>query len=292
MSEKKNPHEAPDTGHEWDGIRELQNDPPRWWMVGFWVSPFFMAGYFLLYPSIPLLSDYTRGVLGWTQVEEFRAGVEEIRAVRAPYEEKVAAMGVGVILADPEMNRYANIAAKVSFGDHCAPCHGAGGEGRPGFPALADDDWLHGGTIDAIVSTITEGREGNMPAYGETLSAQEIDELLKYVGALSRGENHEPGRAVFMGETAGAADCAGCHGEDAKGMIEVGSANLTDPIWRFEGSPEGIRRTIVHGVNQEGPLTRKAVMPSFGGKLAEDEIKKLAVKVWSLGGGRTDASEG
>ncbi len=292
MSEKKNPHDAPDTGHEWDGIRELENDPPRWWMIGFWLSPIFMIGYFLLYPSIPLISDYTRGVIGWTQIDEFRQGLEEIKAVRAPYEEKVAAMSAVALLNDPSMNRYANIAAKVPFGDNCAACHGAGGEGRPGFPVLADDDWLYGGTVETIVETITDGREGSMPAYGATLSPQEIADLVKYVGGMSRGEVYEPGRAVFMGETAGEADCAGCHGDDAKGMVDIGSANLTDAIWRFDGSPEGIARTITHGVNQEGPLTRKAVMPAFGAKLTEDEIKKLAVKVWSLGGGQTDGEEG
>jgi cytochrome c oxidase cbb3-type subunit 3 len=292
MSDKKNPNQTPDTGHEWDGIRELKNDPPRWWMIGFYVTPFFMIGYFLLYPSIPLFSDYTRGILGWTQVQEFTAGVEEIRAVRAPYEEKVAAMSAAAMLGDPEMNRYAGIAARVPFGDNCAPCHGAGGQGRPDYPVLADDDWLHGGTVDAIVATITDGREGSMPAYGDLLSPEEIDALVTFVSALSRGEEYAPGRAVFMGETEGGADCAACHGDDARGMIEIGSANLTDAIWRFDGAAEGIRRTIVHGVNQDGALTRKAVMPAFGGKLSEDEIKKLAVKVWSLGGGVTEENEG
>ena len=281
--------EGEDTGHEWDGIRELTNDPPRWWMIGGYLSIAFIVGYFILYPSIPLIHKSTTGLLGWTQVNEFKKGLAEIEAIRAPYEKKLAQMDVKQALADPEMARYAQATAKVIFGDHCAACHGSGGQGGPGFPTLADDDWLYGGTIETIMETITDGREGNMPAFGETLSKKEIDDVVKYVVGLGKGEVYEPGRKVFMGETAGEADCAGCHGEDAKGMQDMGSANLTDGIYRFDGSEAGIRHTITHGVNQEDdPETRNAIMPSFDGKLTKNEIKKLAIKVWMFGGGRKE----
>ncbi len=275
-----------DTGHEWDGIRELTNDPPGWWMKGFYLSIAFLLGYIILYPSIPLFSDYTRGLLGWTQIKEFKEKLAEVQALRAPFEEKLSRMEIGEILADPEMSRYTEAAARVTFGDNCAACHGSGGQGTPQFPVLADDDWLHGGTIEAIAATITDGREGMMPAFGEMLSQKEIDDVVKYVVGLNKGEVYKPGRAVFLGQTEGEAGCIDCHGEDAKGNYDVGSANLTDAIFRFDGSEEGIRRTITYGVNQDGPLTRKAVMPTFGEKLTEDEIKKLAVKVWLLGGGQ------
>lgn len=276
-----------DAGHEWDGIRELKNDPPRWWLIGFYASPFFVVAYFLLYPAIPLWSDFTRGILGWSSYKEYQEGLEQIESVRRPFENKIDRMSVQDILDDPEMSTFAESSAKVIFGDFCSPCHGSGGQGTPGFPVLADDNWLHGGTIDVIQETIMEGREGTMPGYKNFLSKREIDDLVKYIRELPENKVYEPGRAVFMGETEGEADCTACHGEEAEGDPDVGSANLTDKIWRFSGDEDQIRYTILHGVNdEEDPLTRKAVMPTFGPKLTESQIKKLAIKVFLLGGGQ------
>lgn len=285
MAKEHDPTNAPDTGHEWDGIRELTNDPPRWWMIGGYITIVFLIAYFVLYPSFPLISDSTKGVLGWTQIKEFNESLEAIEAVRAPYEKKISGMTASQILADAGMTRYAQVSSKVAFGDHCAPCHGSGGQGAPGFPALADDDWLYGGSVDKLVETITEGREGMMPAYAGQLTDAEIDDLVKYVKGLSEGRVHEPGREVFMGRTQSEADCYACHGENAMGDPDMGSANLSDAIFRFDGSEEGIRSTILHGVNTDDPDTREAIMPAFGGKLSESEIRKLAVKVWMFGGG-------
>lgn len=280
-------HPEPDTGEAWDGIRELTNDPPRWWMIGFYATPVFLVGYFLLYPAFPLLTDFTRGILGWSSVKEYKEGLAKIEALRKPFEDKIDSMEVQEILADPEMSKFAEASAKVLFGDNCSPCHGAGGQGTPGYPVLADDDWLYGGTIDVIQETITEGRSGAMPAYQEVLSKKEIDELVKYVKGLAEGRVYEPGEEVFMGETEGAADCTACHGEEAKGDPEFGSANLTDKIWRFSAEENEIRKTILHGVNNdEDPLSRKAVMPPWGKKLTKNQIKKLALKVYRLGGGK------
>ncbi len=291
MSDKKMPHEADDTGHEWDGIRELQNDPPRWWIIGFIISPIVMVIYLFLYPSLPLIHDYTRGLLGWTQIDEFHEGMDELKAIRAPFEKKIASMSMADIVADSEMKRYTEISSRVLFGDHCAACHGSGGQGKPGFPVLADDDWLYGGSLETIAETITGGREGEMPAFGEDLSEKEISDLVAFVIATSKGEEFPAGRAVFMGETSGEAGCTDCHGEDARGMHDMGSANLTDRIWRFGGSEEAVRRTITYGVNQDNDKTRRARMPVFGEKLTKNEIKKLAVKVWSLGGGEESQPE-
>ncbi|MBI4665429.1 MAG: cytochrome-c oxidase, cbb3-type subunit III [Nitrospinae bacterium] len=286
MAEKHDPYKAKDTGHEWDGIKELKNNPPRWWIICGYLSFAFLAGYFILYPSIPLVSGYTHGLLGWTQIDEYKEGVEAINAVREPFDKKIGKMTVAEILADPEMSRFAQVSSKALFGDNCAACHGSGGQGATGFPVLADDDWLYGGTVEAIHETITGGRQGIMPAYAQLLSRQEIDDLVKFVSTLPSGAIHEAGKAVFLGQTPGAADCVACHGEDAKGIKDVGSANLTDNIWRFSGTEDGIRQTIMNGVNQDGPQTRKAVMPVFGGRLTDNQIKKLAVRVYLLGGGQ------
>lgn len=287
MAEKKDPYEAKDTGHEWDGIRELRNDPPGWWMMGGYISIIFLIVYFVLYPAIPLVHGYTRGLLGWTQVDEYKSSVAEIMSVRAPFEEKIAKKNAKEILADPQLSQFALASSKAIFGDKCAPCHGSGGQGGPGFPTLADDDWVYGGTIESITESITAGRQGMMPAYKSTLSPQEVNDLVTYISGLNTGAVHEPGKSVFLGQTAGQADCVTCHGEDAKGNPDVGGVNLADKIWRFESSQEGIKRTILHGVNQEDDKeTRKALMPTFGGKLSEGQIKQLAVKVFMFGGGK------
>jgi len=286
MSDQYDPFEAKDTGHEWDEIRELNNPPPRWWMIGLHISWISVVVYLILFPSLPLIHGATKGILGWTSIKRFDAQVAEIEAIRKPYDEKLKGMTVEEILKDNELLTFAQGGARVLFGDHCAPCHGSGGQGGPGFPVLADDVWLYGGTADTIVETITDGREGSMPAHGSTLSKEELDNVVQYVAGLSRGAVHEPGRAVFMGETEGGATCAFCHGEDAEGMSMMGAPNLTDSIWRFSGTEEGIRYTITHGVNDaDDHLTRKAQMPAFGEKLSETQIKKLALLVHQFGGG-------
>ena len=284
MSEEKNPTHSSDTGHVWDGnLRELTNQPPRWWMITLYLSGLFMLVYFVLYPSIPLLHGYTKGILGWTQMKRLNDSVQEIEAVRAPFENKIKGMSAAAILADRELSDYTVRSAKVLFGDRCAPCHGTGGAGNPGYPVLADDDWLYGGSVEAIQQSITNGRQGMMPAFGAMLSEQQLDDLAKYVIALSQGGDYAPGKELFINQ-----GCVGCHGMDAKGMQMMGAANLTDAIWRFApGSEESVKYTIAHGVNAPGSKeTRNAVMPNFGQQLSPMEIKKLAVYVHQLGGGQ------
>lgn len=293
MEEKLNPDDAKDTGHEWDGIRELKNAPPGLWVICFYLAGLWLIVYFVLYPAIPLISDFTRGLTGWSQIEEYKIGMEELEAVRAPFEKRIIKMSAHEILKNPEISGFAVKSSRVLFGDKCAACHGSGGQGTPGFPILADDDWLYGGTLDNIIETITDGREGFMPGFYEELTRQELNDLVKFIMDLPGGKVFEPGRMVFLGETESESICYSCHGEDAKGIKDFGSANLTDNIWRFDGTEEGIRRTIMHGVNNEDdPLSWKALMPAFGEKLTEDQIKKLAVKVFLLGGGQEPEEEG
>lgn len=288
MADSKKPGHAPDTGHEWDGIRELTNPPPRWWMIALHASWIWCVIYFILYPAIPLVHDATKGVLGWTQIKEYKQAVAENEAIKGPYLKKVAAMSGDQLLADAGLRNFAEQAAKAPFGDNCAACHGTGGEGVPGlFPALADDDWLYGGTMEDIITSITEGRQGNMPAHEGMLDEADINALADFVIALPQGKATKAGWQKF--DESG---CTACHGADAKGSALngdsfTGAANLTDQIWRFGGSREQVLRTIRFGVNQEGVEgTRVAIMPAFGGKLSPEEIKMLAVKVHEFGGGR------
>jgi cytochrome c oxidase cbb3-type subunit 3 len=287
MSDKHDPYKVKDTGHEWDGIKELDNPPPRWWMIGMHLSWITALIYLILFPSIPLVNRSTEGLLAWTQVKKLEKEFAEVEAMRAPYDEKLATMSLGDILADAELSNFAQGSARVLFGENCAACHGAGGQGATGFPVLADDEWLYGGSVETIVETITDGREGMMPAHATLLTKKELDDVVTYVVGLPEGKVHEAGKAVFMGETPSEAMCFGCHGEDAKGMPDMGAPNLSDSIWRFSGSEEGIRHTITHGVNdEEDAMTRKALMPAFAEKLSETQIKKLAVLVHQFGGGQ------
>nr|VFJ94890.1 MAG: cytochrome c oxidase cbb3-type subunit 3 [Candidatus Kentron sp. H]VFJ95697.1 MAG: cytochrome c oxidase cbb3-type subunit 3 [Candidatus Kentron sp. H]VFK02073.1 MAG: cytochrome c oxidase cbb3-type subunit 3 [Candidatus Kentron sp. H] len=274
------------TGHIWDDtIRELTNPPPRWWMIAFIASFLFVVGYSLLYPTWPGITGFTKGVLGWTSIKEYKEGVDQVDAIRAQYEERLSDLSTEEILANVELSNYTKASAKVPFGDHCAACHGRGGQGNVGFPVLADDDWLYGGQLEKIQESITLGRKGIMPAKGGgSLSREEIDTLAHYVNGLSEGKNDPDGKNMFMGK-----GCIGCHGMDAKGQQFMGSANLTDAIWRFmPGGVESAYYTILHGVNDPGrdSHTRNAEMPSFKDRLGETTIKKLTVFVHQLGGGQ------
>jgi cytochrome c oxidase cbb3-type subunit 3 len=273
------------TGHIWDdNLRELAQPAPNWWMMAFWASIIFVIGYGIIYPMIPLATTHTKGVTGWTAISEYKKDLAAVEAVRKPYEDKIAEMSAKEILADAELSAYVEASGKVIFGDYCAACHGGGGQGNPGYPVLADDDWLFGGTIEKIQETITNGRKGVMTAHAATLSEEEIDILANYVVGLSEGKTDPKGKALFQSKA-----CFACHGMDAKGMHALGSANLTDGIWRFEEEDQvaSARRTIAHGVNAAGdPKTRMAEMPAFKDRLSEADIKKMAVYVHKFGGGQ------
>jgi cytochrome c oxidase cbb3-type subunit 3 len=296
MSEKQDVTGATTTGHVWDDdLADFTNQPPKWWMLGLTASALWVVIYWLYYPSVPMPSSntYFQGIGGWTAIKEMEADKGEVDAVRGKFENQLKDMTPAAILADSKLTEYVKRSGKVLFGDNCAPCHGTNGTGtkdKEGLfaPILNDDDWLYGGKIDDIHTTISGGRQGMMVAHKDTLTAQQIDDVSKYVKALSegKGDSEAAGKAVFMGS-----DCAGCHGADAKGMQAMGSANLTDKVWRFDGSLEGIKRTITFGVNNGDPKARVAVMPNFkaAGKLSDTDIKKLAVYVYKFGGGQADA---
>lgn len=288
MSDKNNPYGAPDTGHVWDDtLRELTNPPPKWWMIGFHASWIVVLCYGLIYPMWPMLDTHTKGFTGWTSINEYKEDLEAINVKRAKYEDQIQALmdrnpqgTAAAILADDELSRYVERSAKVLFGDNCAACHGARGSGNQGFPVLADDNWLYGGDIQTIEQSITNGRTGIMPAHANALSDEEANELTDAVM-----DGNPAGSPLYMSK-----GCVACHGPSGEGNQMLGSANLTDSIWRFESDDqrESVKYTILHGVNDpQDPQTREAVMPQFAGtKLSETDIKKLAVYVHKLGGGQ------
>jgi cytochrome c oxidase cbb3-type subunit 3 len=288
MSDKHDAGGVTTTGHVWDDdLGDLTNQPPKWWMLGLTASAIWCVVYFLYYPSIPVsnTNSFFKGIGGWTAISEMEADKSVVDEVRGKYEAKLKDMTPAAILADSELTEYVTRSGKVLFGDNCAACHGTNGVGtvdKQGLfaPILNDDDWLFGGKIDDIHASITGGRQAVMVAHKDTLSAAEIDTLANAVAA------GKPTSTPLFAEKG----CTACHGADGKGMQAMGSANLTDGVWRFDGSIEGIKYTIANGVNA-GPGARVAVMPSFqaAGKLSDAEMKKLAVYVYKFGGGQADA---
>ena len=273
------------TGHEWDGIRELDNPLPRWWLVIFYACIVWSVGYWVAMPAWPLISDYTRGVLGHSQRLDVDAAVAALKADRAGLGEKLAKATPQEIEADPELQQAALAWGKSAFGDNCATCHGAGGGGNVGFPNLNDDIWLWGGTLDDIRQTIKVGvrtanpetRLSEMPAFGRDgiLDAAQIADLSEYVLSLS-GKSTDA-EAVTRATQVFADNCAACHGADGKGMREFGAPNLTDADWLYGGDKDTIVATITNA--------RYGVMPTWEARLDAPTINALAVYVHSLGGG-------
>jgi cytochrome c oxidase cbb3-type subunit 3 len=274
------------TGHEWDGLRELNTPLPRWWLWLFYATIVWAVGYWIVYPAWPLISDATQGVLGYHTRSAVVEDLAALKAQRGAMMDKLAGASVQQIAADPQLSDFARAVGRVAFADNCAPCHGSGGGGGKGYPNLNDDDWLWGGKLADIEQTIRfgarsgddNGRQGNMPAFGRdgVLKPEEMSNVADYVRSLS-GLPTEPGADLAAGKKLFAANCAVCHGDDGKGNRELGSANLTDKIWLY-GSD---KKTILQGL-QNG---RGGVMPAWGHRLDEPTLKSLVVYVWSFGGG-------
>ncbi len=274
------------TGHEWDGIRELNTPLPRWWLWLFYICIIWAVGYWILYPAWPMIHGATQGVLGWHARAAVETDLKELHAERAPMMAKINAASLEQIATTPELLDFARAEGRVAFADNCAPCHGAGGGGGKGYPNLNDDDWLWGGKLAQIEQTIThgarsgddKGHQGNMPAFGRDniLKPDQISTVADYVRSLS-GLSVEKGANLAEGKKIFEANCSVCHGADGKGNQQVGSANLTDKIWLYGSDKETIVQTITNG--------RGGVMPAWGGRLPPATIKALTVYVWTFGGG-------
>ncbi|MFH1806255.1 MAG: cytochrome-c oxidase, cbb3-type subunit III [Pseudomonadota bacterium] len=275
------------TGHEWDGIRELNTPLPSWWVYVFWATIIWSVGYWVVYPSWPSATDYLKGTFGTTNRTQLHETLNNVAAERAPYMERLAALDLHEVANDAELLNFSMAGGKAVFADNCAPCHGTGGVGNPGYPSLLDDDWLWGGTLDDISQTLHAGvrwtenpdtRFNEMPAFGrdELLSRDEIGDVVQYV--LAFGGRETDAAAARRGTEVFEFNCASCHGEDGKGIQELGGPNLTDGIWLYGGDVATITETVTN--------SRGGVMPAWEGRLDEETIKMLAVYVHSLGGGQ------
>jgi cytochrome c oxidase cbb3-type subunit 3 len=296
MSEHKNPFPGENnTGHFWDDeqdLRELNNRPPRWYMQSMLVGLVAIVIYSFYYPSIPWFGDHYKGSAGWTQITEMKESVAQLEEYRerkfAATEQAIADSSLEDIVRDDELRTYSIKTAKTLFGDNCAACHGAGGQGNDGFPVLADDDWLYGGSLAKIEQTIKNGRKGNMPArmLGITdAQAAELATFLIETGKGAQGNPNPASKALYFSK-----GCIGCHGPTLKGNQMLGSANLSDGIYRFKAKDQhaSVVRTILHGVNNPvDAQTQNAIMPAFGHSNVIDavQLKKLVIYVHQLGGG-------
>lgn len=278
------------TGHTWDGIEEFDNPMPRWWLWVFYATIIWGIGYTIAYPAWPGVSKATAGLVGWSSrgdvVEDLQVAEDKL----APINAKLEAAELTAIAADPELGPYAVSAGAAVFKTWCAQCHGSGAAGAKGYPNLLDNDWLWGGDIESIHYTISHGirneddddaRYSEMPAFGELLEKEEIEQVVNFVMSLS-GEAQdaslvEAGAVVFED------NCSACHMEDGSGDREQGAPNLVDAIWLYGGDYASIKETVTY--------SRYGVMPpwsqeaSSAGRLTEAQIRAVAAYVHQLGGG-------
>ena len=277
---------VPTTGHEWDGINELNNPLPRWWLWTFYACIAFAAGYWVVYPSWPLITNAAGGVFGWHSRDAVVEDLNALKAKRAPMVAKLTGASLTEVKADAGLFDFTLAYGRAAFGDNCAPCHGPGGGGAKGYPNLIDDDWLWGGSLDAILQTVSHGvrnenpdsRQSQMPAFGKDgiLTSAQIYEVAYYVRSLSGLEvphntDLEAGKKIFVD------NCVVCHGAEAKGNREVGAPNLTDAVWLYGSDLTDVAYTITNA--------RNSSMPDWGARLDPTTIKALAVYVHALGGG-------
>lgn len=272
------------TGHEWDGVKELNTPLPKWWLYVLYATVVWSAAYFVLYPSVPGITGYFHGILGYSQRNAVEADLRAVAAQRALTMDRIKALSFAEIRADPELLAAADTAGRIAFANNCQPCHAAGGGGQPGYPALAAGGWIWGGSLDAIQQTITygirsgdaNGREAQMPRFGAdgVLKPEEIQQVADYVMTLY---GRPTGADVTSGKKLFADNCALCHGEAGQGDREKGAPRLASRVHLYGDD----RATVVAQVT----APRMGVMPAWHTRLDEATIKSLTLYVHSLGGG-------
>ena len=274
------------TGHEWDGLKELNNPLPKWWLYIFYATIVWAIGYWIIYPSWPLISSYTTGVIGDSQRANALAAFEAGKAERAETGSALIEASLEEIQNTPELLEFALANGRAAFGDNCAACHGSGAVGFVGYPNLQDDNWIWGGTLDDIHTTLIVGirsdhedtRFGDMPSFGadELLSAEEITQVANFVGQQA-GLEPEDGVDLVAGQEVYEINCASCHGDDLKGIRDLGAPNLLANNYLYGKSIDAIKAQV--------NVARNGVMPAWSARLEPATVKSLAVYVHSFGGG-------
>ncbi|MFA7588600.1 MAG: cytochrome-c oxidase, cbb3-type subunit III [Novosphingobium sp.] len=283
---ERDPHSGHQTtGHEWNGIKEL-NTPVPWPVWAFLIATFlFGVVYWVLMPAWPMGRTYTRGLLGVDQRTTVTQQVARADADRAAWTRKIAALDIGQIRADPALMKAVREDGSRLFGDNCAACHGSDARGGKGFPNLIDGDWLWGGTPEQIAQTIAVGvnspaskatRVSQMLSFGRDgiLDNNSVLAVADYVRSLSnpavaRGAG---AKSVAAGRVVFAANCVTCHGPDGHGNPALGAPNLADRTWLYGGDAQSVYTSVHEG--------RRGEMPAWGGRLTAVDRKILLI--WLL----------
>ncbi len=271
------------TGHEWDGVKELNTPLPTWWVYTFYACIAFAVVYCALYPAWPWINAHTDGLLGYSSRKELAIELAAQAKARSAFMDRMRAAPLDGIRKDPELFNFAVAGGRSAFQTNCMQCHGAGGAGSKGFPNLVDDDWIWGGSLDQIYATIQHGirntddqsRNSMMPRFGADglLTGAQVAAVTDYVLSLSgRGHATPEGAKIWQEQ------CVACHQPNGTGNQELGAPNLTDGIWLYGGDRESIYRSIFYA--------RNGSMPAWSGRLDDATIKMLAIYVHSLGGGK------
>ncbi|HEX2793358.1 MAG TPA: cytochrome-c oxidase, cbb3-type subunit III [Croceicoccus sp.] len=270
-------------GHEWDGIEELNTPLPRWWLWTFYLSIAFAIGYVILYPAIPLLTKGTEGTLGWTSRGELAKEMSVADQAHTSLREQLAMIPIERLPENGALMQQAVAGGRAAFRVNCSQCHGSGAAGSQtlGYPNLNDDDWLWGGDLKSIETTLIHGirqagdedtRQGVMPSFDGALDTAQQGALADHVLALGgKGRDNAQGAKIF------ADNCVACHGARGEGNRILGAPRLNDAIWLYGGTKDDIVRQVLN--------PRMGVMPAWQHKLDPVTIKMLAAYVHSLGGG-------
>lgn len=290
MNDKVPPKQEGDpntTGHSWDGIEEFDNPMPRWWLWTFYITIIWGIGYTIAYPAWPLVSSATSGLFGFSTRAEVTRDIAAVAEANQGINMQLASAELTDVPGDPNLNGYAVSAGASVYRTWCTQCHGSGAAGvqASGYPNLLDDDWLWGGSVEAIYTTIAHGirneddpdaRFSQMPAYGDIFEPEEIASVVNYVMDISGQTPNDPS-LVAAGEELFVDNCAACHMENAMGNTDLGAPNLSDAIWLYGGSYDRLVETVTY--------SRYGVMPPWTERLSEAEIRAVALYVHQLGGG-------
>jgi len=275
------------TGHVWDDdLRELNKPLPRWWLYTWIASIIWAIGYMIAYPAWPMVNDYTKGLLGYSQRAAVTQQIEDGKKAQSAMWDGLKSTPLNAVAANADLFRFATASGRTVFGENCAPCHGRGAQGFKGYPNLNDDDWIWGGSLVEIQKTIQYGirsdhedtRTNAMPRFGidEALDKKQISDVAEYVLSLS-GMGKDSASAT-RGQEIFAAQCVSCHGAEGKGNQELGAPNLADSVWLFGSDKADVVQSVHTG--------RGGKMPAWEGRLDPLTIKALTVYVHSLGGGQ------
>ena len=270
----------PTMGHEFDGIEELNTPMPRWWLWTFYLTVIWGIGYTIAYPAWPMVSGATAGLLGYSTRAEVAADIADHVASNAALATELNAVDLTAFDPQSEPHRYAVARGASVFRAQCSQCHGSGAAGAVGYPNLLDNDWLWGGTLEEVAYSVRHGirnetdgdaRYSQMPAFGDMLEPSEIEALVTFVPNLADAEWESAGAVLY------ADNCASCHGERGMGDRSIGAPNLVDAIWLYGGDSASLAQTITNA--------RFGVMPAWGQRLTEGDVRAVSTYVHSLGGG-------